>query len=188
MKNPKRSAALLRRVVLPVAGVLSTILLAAPAAQAFDLTGTWEGKGSCKGFISSTSPSFSPIKQQYSESLGGALKITQSGSDLNVSLGSTMYNGRAAASTENPDKGLASMRRCGVDDTYGSGTSGEVWELTANVPASGGTAKLKGTMAGDTMLGTALSTAVCRIKLKRSSTAMALIAASITASPSKSRP
>jgi len=81
----------------------------ATASLAFDLTGTWEGKWSCKIF------SFGE-KSKESEK-DSVMQITQTGDTIFVHLDAVdRYSGVAIADAAKPDKGMAGIAACSTDN------------------------------------------------------------------------
>ncbi len=85
--------------------VACTFLLVATTAHAFDLTGHWVGKWSCKGFDGSK---FS------SGNKNSTLAITQNGNALGANLdnGNFFYNGVPVTDTAKPEKGEVVLLNC----------------------------------------------------------------------------
>ena len=97
----------------------SALLLAFPlSAQAFDLTGTWEGKYVCKGFDGG----------KFSFSIPGTLEITQVGNDIDLQLpftgGADVYRGVPIEATGKPEQGAVYFAHCGISDVPGTGENG----------------------------------------------------------------
>jgi len=92
-------------------------------AQAFDLTGTWEGKWSCKGFDGSK------FKSANKESI---MLITQAGDTVNVDVdgGEFHYNGRAIPDDAKPEKGEVVLAACPNDNLPGAGGEAETVRAT----------------------------------------------------------
>ena len=93
---------------LPIA--LAAACLAQPAA-AFDLTGTWEGKQTCKGLSAGEKTSFS---------FPSMLRITQTGTELALKVvsdsGTDVYNGIGIDGALKPEAGEAYFVHCGTGD------------------------------------------------------------------------
>lgn len=93
---------------LPIA--LAAACLAQPAA-AFDLTGTWEGKQTCRGLSAGEKTSFS---------FPSTLRITQTGTELALEVvsdaGTDVYNGIGIDGALNPLAGEAYFVHCGTSD------------------------------------------------------------------------
>jgi hypothetical protein len=104
---------------LPLA--LAAACLAHPAA-AFDLTGTWEGKQTCKG---SDGAKFSFV-------FPTTLRITQTGTVLAMEVvsdaGSDFYNGTGIDGTAKPENGEAYFVHCGT--TFVPATGKEAFDET----------------------------------------------------------
>jgi hypothetical protein len=89
--------------------------LAQPAA-AFDLTGTWEGKQTCRGLSAGEKTSFSIPSQ---------LRISQNGAELAIEVvsdsGTDVYNGAGVDNTLKPTAGEAYFVHCGMSDVPATG-------------------------------------------------------------------
>ncbi len=86
--------------------------LAAPAS-AFDLTGHWVGKWSCKGFDGAT------FKDANKTSI---LDITQSGAAIHARLeGAFLFNGAPIPDPTNPDKGEIVLLDCHTNAVFAVG-------------------------------------------------------------------
>ena len=91
------------------------ILIAAsmtPAAYAFDLTGHWAGKFSCKGFDGTKF------------SLGNksaTLAITQTGNSIAAFAGGFLYTGTQLPDAAKPEQGEAVLFTCATSSTLGLG-------------------------------------------------------------------
>lgn len=132
-------------------------LALASAAYALDVTGTWEGKEKCLVYT----------ELQRTTSETATLRITQTGTDLNVSvLGGQVVasmNGAAIANTKDPESGQVGIYRCGTSTTISM-----TGIFTAKTKASGagtlkGTINVVGHGVGD-------GTSACKYSLKRIAT------------------
>ena len=95
------------RILLTAAALALTT--AAPAAHAFDLTGHWIGKWSCKGFDGTKFTSKEP---------DSTLDVTQTGNDILASIDGQifLYNGTAIPDLAKPEKGEAVLLQCGTSN------------------------------------------------------------------------
>jgi hypothetical protein len=115
------------------AAVLVVLALALPLPSlAIDLTGTWEGKYTCKGFEG----------EKFSFTVVGTLEITQTGADLALRVaGVDEYNGVAIDDARKPETaGTAYFVHCGTSDVPGTGLGGfdETGFAKLKANASGG--------------------------------------------------
>ncbi len=124
--------------ITTLALALAALVVTPPAAHAFDLTGTWIGKWSCKGFDGSK---FTDANKT------STLRLTQTGNVINADLdnGDFHYNGGMIADTTKPEKGEAVFLSCGTDNVPLSGSEAEI--IRAAVKTKSGTfkASFKGT-------------------------------------------
>jgi hypothetical protein len=122
--NPTRTAT---RIL-----ALAALMLMPIPAHAFDLTGTWIGKWSCKGFDGSKFTSGNKTS---------TLRLTQVGNVINADLdnGEYHYNGAALTNTAKPDLGEAVLISCGTDNVPQAGGEAEI--LRAAVKTKAGTFK-----------------------------------------------
>ena len=125
------------RSALPLLLALATPL----SAQAIDLTGTWEGKYTCKGSDGSN----------FSYSVPGPLEISQNGAEIRAQFpfdkGADVYAGVSIDDDRKPlDKGVAYFVHCGMSDVPGSGVNDfdETAFARATTKSNGG-GKLKAT-------------------------------------------
>lgn len=136
-------------------------LALAPLAQAYDLTGTWIGKYSCKGFDGAK---FS------SGSKSSTFLITQQGNAIAVDLdnGEYRYNGGAIPDTAKPEKGEAVFLECSNDSVPFSGGESEIIRVAVKTKAGVVKATLKGlSIFEDDMFGVG----TCKYTFKRVDTA-----------------
>jgi hypothetical protein len=118
------------------AAVLIVLALALPLpSQAIDLTGTWEGKYTCKGFEG----------EKFSFTVVGTLEITQTGAELALRVpfdgGADEYNGVAIDDARKPETaGAAYFVHCGTSEDPGTGLEGfdETGFAKLKTNASGG--------------------------------------------------
>jgi hypothetical protein len=124
--------------------LLLMLALAFPlSAQAFDLTGTWEGKYTCKGSDGSN----------FTYSVPTILEITHVGTEIRAQfpfdMGADVYAGFSIDDDRKPlDKGVAYFIHCGMTDAPGSGENGydETAFVRATTKSNGG-----GTLKGSTV-------------------------------------
>jgi hypothetical protein len=152
-----------RRVLAAVSfGLLASAALA-PAAGAFDLTGTWTGKWSCQGFDGS---SFKSSNKQ------STIAITQTGANTfaaNVDGGQFFYNGGAIPDAGAPDtKGEAALLQCGTDNIPFATSEGEILRVRVKVNPASGAGSLKGLSVIETDFSEVLT---CKYSYKRVDTA-----------------
>lgn len=146
---------------------LSLVALAAsaalgPAAAAFDLTGTWQGRWSCQGFDGSKFRSFN------NESV---VLITQNGNTLavNMDAGDYLYNGGAIPDTGAPTtKGEIALTQCGTDNLPLAGEDTEILRAKVKADAEKGTGSLKGLSILESAIPDVLT---CKYSYKRVDTA-----------------
>jgi hypothetical protein len=138
---------------------LAGIILAATSAQAFDLTGTWEGTYTCKG-------SNQGVKDAYEEAL--VAQITQAGNAIGAAITFSgtpyKYNGIAVANATKPDKGDVVLVLCGSDDDLSTGAYDEIGRFSIVTKPAKGTGSLKGSSQFSTPSPAAYT---CKWKLKR---------------------
>lgn len=133
----------------------------APAALAFDLTGTWEGKWTCQGFDGES------FKSSNKES---TLLITQTGNTIAASLdnGVFVYNGGAISDVQNPEKrGEAAFAACPNDNLPLATGESEIIRLKVKVRPETGTGALTGLSIVESEFPDVLT---CKYKFKRTST------------------
>jgi hypothetical protein len=121
-------------LALAVAAVL------APPAAAFDLTGTWTGKQTCKG---------SSVGQKIKFSFPSELLITQTGTDIVIHVvsdsGTDVYQSVAIDDLLKPENGAAYFVHCGTTDIPETGDEfDENGRATVKTKATG-TGSFKGT-------------------------------------------
>jgi len=99
---------------LPIA--LAAAALAAQPAASFDLTGTWQGKQTCRGLSAGEKTAFS---------FPSTLRITQTGSELALEVvgdaGTDVYNGMGIENALKPAVGEAYFVHCGMSDVPATG-------------------------------------------------------------------
>lgn len=109
-------------------------LAAAAPSHAFDLTGTWQGKQTCRGF------DFVGLGAKFT--LDDDIAISQAGDEVFVRIGDSDYTGRKIDDPGKPERGRLYLVRCTTDNVPGTETEGE-WDETADF-----TVKTKATGSG----------------------------------------
>jgi hypothetical protein len=139
------------------------LALALPlSAGAVDLTGTWEGKISCKGSDGSNFSFSDPVLVQ----------ITHAGTDVRVqfpAVSPDIYAGVSIDDTKKPDtKGVAYLIHCGMSEvpTTGQNGFGETAFLRATTKSNGG-GSLKGSSVFFFFESPPLEVSACKWSLKR---------------------
>jgi len=100
-----------RVLSLLAVGMMASLAVGTSAASALDLTGTWEGRQTCKGI---------ELGEKHSYSCCAAIAITQSGDTANIRLVQTggLYFGRVTAFNKSPNnRGTLTFAACGTDST-----------------------------------------------------------------------
>jgi hypothetical protein len=107
-----------KKITTRILALAALIVLPLPA-HAFDLTGTWIGKWSCKGFDGS---------KFTSDNKTSTLRLTQTGNVINADLdnGDFHYNGATITNTAKPDIGEAVFISCGTDNVPQAGGEAEI--------------------------------------------------------------
>ena len=151
---------MLRASLLPLAALLA---LAAPSA-AFDLTGTWAGKQTCRGFDGAG------FSFKIAES---TLEIAQSGNDIALQVLTSgtpdVYRGVGIDDVRNAERGQLYFVHCGTSDVPGNGVDNFDETGIASVKTrSNGSGSLRGF---STFFNTAPEFANCKWRYKRISTA-----------------
>jgi hypothetical protein len=139
-----------------------TAAVVAPAASAFDLTGTWEGRWSCQGFDGAK------FRSGNSESV---VLISQTGNTLAVSMdaGAYLYNGGAIFDTASPEtKGEVVLNQCGTNNLPLAGADGELLRAKVKADAEKGSGSLKGLSIYESSVPDILT---CKYSYRRTSTA-----------------
>ena len=150
-----------RFIVVAIAAV--TLLGFGAVAQAFDITGTWEGTYKCKGTFGGEKDSFDDVliaKFSQSGTTAGA-QISFDGDLFN-------YTGIEVPNTAKPDKGDLGIVICGTDDDLTTGEFDEIGRLTVTTKPTKGTGSMKGTSLYTTTGPNSVYT--CKWKLKRTDT------------------
>lgn len=140
----------------------------APAASAFDLTGTWEGRWSCQGF---DGVKFRSLNSQ------STVQITQTGNTLAVNMdnGDYFYNGGAVPDAGSPTtKGEIALTQCGTDNVPLAGPDAELLRAKVKADPEKGTGSMKGLSILESAIPDVLT---CKYSYKRTSTADPAVAA-----------
>ena len=147
------------RLTAAVAGAL--VLASAPAARAFDISGTWAGLYKCKGTFDGEKDSFTQvvgmIVTQIDSTFGAAVSFDQ------AAYG---FTGTAIASATKPANGVVTLTSCDTDNDLSSGEFDELARLTVKTNPAKGTGTLSGTSIL-TSTDPALQSYLCKWKLKR---------------------
>jgi len=148
---------------LPLVSVLTAAVLlvaAASPARAFDLTGTWIGKWSCKGFDGAKFTSANKTS---------TLKITQSGNVIAADLdnGDFHYNGGMIADGVKPEKGEAVFVSCSTDNVPLAGGESEIIRAAVKTKLGTFKASFKGLSIFESNFG---DTGTCKYTFKRRDT------------------
>ena len=112
-----------------IAALASLVLFSTPAA-AFNLTGHWEGKYSCKGFAAPFTEDGKLVNKFTTVHKTSTLDITQNGNafgavlDLNLPAGPYRYNGFSMPSVKTDDVGEVFLVGCGTSPTPPDGDTG----------------------------------------------------------------
>jgi len=136
------------------------LVVTPPAAHAFNLTGTWIGKWSCKGFGGS---------KFTSDNKTSTLRLTQTGNVIAADLdnGDFHYNGAMIADTAKPEKGEAVFLSCGTDNVPQSGSEAEIIRAAVKTKLGTFKASFKGTSIFESNFGDVGS---CKYTFKRRNT------------------
>jgi hypothetical protein len=156
----------LRLLALPLFSLLAAAAVA-PGASAFDLTGSWEGRWSCKGFDGAKFDASNPES---------TLQITQTGPVLAVREdGGIPYNGGAIFDTKSPTtKGEIALVKCETDNVPLGGPEGVIIRAKVKADAEKGTGSFKGLSIVESGAPEVLT---CKYVYKRTSTANPAVAA-----------
>ncbi len=140
------------REIVRIVAAVALLGLAATNGEAIDLTGTWEGTTICKGLDDGA-------KVKWASKT--TVKITQTGSDLNMDFDGTIYNGLVQSRATDPSKGIAIGINCETSPSLAEGNDHEMGHVTVD---------------GDKLKGVAVSASddgflICKFSGKRTSTA-----------------
>ena len=148
------------RLAFGVAALLASAL--APAATAFDLTGTWEGRWSCQGFDGAKFRSSNGVS---------TLLVTQVGNALNVNMdaGDYLYTGGAIPDAASPDtKGEIALAQCGTDNIPLAGPDSEILRARVKTNPESGAGVIKALSILESSIPDVLT---CKYSYKRVDTA-----------------
>ena len=149
-----------------VAAALWCALLATPAAAQLvpDLTGTWEGRWSCKTFHGA---------KGTEENKQSEFQIVQNGTTFAADLdgGGFLYNGAVIPDDKNtankPGKGEAVLIQCGTDNLPFAGAEAEMLRVSVKTKPNSVAATLKGTSIFEDPPGVV---GTCQFSYKRTTT------------------
>lgn len=141
-------------------------LLHAASASAFDVTGTWEGRATCKGFADG---------RKFAQKIDVETAVSQAGRDLNIEFAGLSFiartSGVAVPDAGKPNKGELGFVSCGTEPEPIFGVTGRA--KVATVPSKGkGTIRFMTVVAGKDIgdLGVSDAAFTCTGTLKRTST------------------
>jgi hypothetical protein len=139
---------------------LALALMTPAAAHAFDLTGTWIGKWSCKGFDGA---------KFTSDNKASTLRISQIGNLIHADIdnGDFHYNGATITSTAKPDTGEAVFLSCSTDNVPQSGGEAEIIRAAVKTKLGTFKASFKGLSIFESNFG---DTGTCKYTYKRRDT------------------
>ena len=160
---------ILPRLVFGLAALAARAALA-PAASAFDLTGTWQGRWSCQGFDGAK------FRSSNGESV---LLITHDPVTrvlaANMDNGDYLYNGGSIPDVNAPEtKGEVALMQCGTDNLPLAGADAEILRAKVKVDVEKGTGSIKGLSILESSIPDVLT---CKYSYKRTDTANPNVAA-----------
>lgn len=152
---------MIARRLIGLASCAFLLSTAVPTVHAFDLTGTWVGKWSCKGFDG---------EKFTSDNKNSTFRITQSGNTIAADLdnGAYRYNGGAISDSAKPEKGEAAFVACSNDNAPLSGGESEIIRVAVKTKVDTFKATLKGVSIFEDDLG---GVGTCKYSFKRQGTA-----------------
>jgi len=136
-----------------------TLVALATTAGAVDITGTWEGKETCK--------CFNNVNGKFTEKFKNEeMKISQSGTDLNILVFDGLFNGNVINQPNKDNKGEAAFIACNTDPKNNA-SFGEIGRAKLHTKDNG-----KGTFKVESLWNTS-QTQICTCKwnFKRTDTA-----------------
>ena len=160
------SLSVMRTIHAVGAGTLVLALWSSTPAFGFDVTGSWEGKASCKGFADG---------QKFALKVDVAATVSQSGADLNLEFAGLSFvahaSGVAIPDAKKPEKGELGFVSCGTVPEPVSGVVGRGKVATA-VGKTKATIKFVTIVADKNLpeLGISAGTFTCTGTLKRTQT------------------
>jgi len=150
---------LMKRVSAWALGAALLAAITAGRAIAFDLTGQWSGRLTCKGIVGAQKRTFTTAPS--------TLLITES-PVLEISADGVFYNGEEFPDPSHPSRGEIAIIRCGTTSSFGE-FGGEFGRLRVSVNPAKGSGSLGG-MSLRTDVVVASSVYTCRWAYKRVST------------------
>jgi hypothetical protein len=135
----------------------------APSAHAYDLTGTWVGKWSCKGFDGGKFTDSNP---------SSTLRVTQTANTMaaDIDNGEFRYNGGAIPDTAKPEKGDGVLHQCATSNLPLQVTESEIVRITVKTKPGAVKATLKAVSIFDTSDG-GPAVGTCKYSYKRTDVA-----------------
>jgi len=123
-----------------VAALALVFSIVSVPAHAFDLTGHWQGKWSCKGFSAEFMDHGKPANKYATSNKASTLAITQSGANFAAKIDNTYaYNGVGMTDVKDDQKGEVVILGCLDANTLPGGNGSET--LRAQVKTKNGTPK-----------------------------------------------
>ncbi len=99
----------MRRAIVALAAVTLSFAVSIGSAHAFDLTGHWIGKLSCKVFDG----------EKFTVKEKGGMEISQNAGTMSVTIGAVHYNGMAIPDDKKPDqRGEAALVSCPTSNVF----------------------------------------------------------------------
>jgi hypothetical protein len=146
--------------VLAVSCSLLALVATAATVHAYDLTGTWVGKWSCKGFDGEKFTSFNKTS---------TLRLTQTGNTIaaDIDNGEYRYNGGMIADDAKPEKGEAVFITCAIDNLPLTDTETEMIRVAVKTKTGTFKASFKGLSIFEDNLG---GVGTCKYSFKRQDT------------------
>jgi len=107
------------RILQAAAAASLVVAVSSPVtAVAYDLTGSWVGKATCKGFSDGLSSGALGLPQKFAIKIDVSAGISQSGRDVNLEFAGlsflTRASGVAIPDSKKPDKGALGLVACGT--------------------------------------------------------------------------
>ena len=124
----------MRIVMLRLFSLVVVAVAFGPAAEAVDLTGTWEGSETCA--------CFNDVKGNFKEKFSDeVMEISQNGTDLNIFIFGERFNGNVINDPRKRRRGVVSLIACNTDPKDNA-SLGEIGRGTVKMKKNG-TGKLK---------------------------------------------
>lgn len=139
--------------------VVALMIVALPTtAGAVDITGTWEGKETCK--------CFNNVDGKFTrKSKDEVIEITQNGTDLNIFIFDELFNGNVINDPNRDKRGVAAFIACSTDPNNNA-SFGEIGRATLRTKANGA-----GKFKVESLWNTSQTQiCTCKWKFKRTST------------------